>query len=75
MRKDRTKLQINRQLRRRPLLDQIRPHGLVAWLFPKEIQAALNRLITEESDEGAALAPEARQVRESELLGICSIKR
>jgi hypothetical protein len=26
MRKDRTKLQINRQLRRRPLLDQIRPH-------------------------------------------------
>ena len=27
--KDRTKLQINRQLRRRPLLDQIRPHGLV----------------------------------------------
>jgi len=27
MRKDRTKLQINRQLRRRPLLDQIRPHG------------------------------------------------
>jgi hypothetical protein len=29
MRKDRTKLQINRQLRRRPLLDQIRPHGLV----------------------------------------------
>jgi hypothetical protein len=28
MRKDRTKLQINRQLRRRPLLDQIRPHGL-----------------------------------------------
>jgi hypothetical protein len=30
MRKDRTKLQINRQLRRRPLLDQIRPHGLDA---------------------------------------------
>jgi hypothetical protein len=30
MRKDRTKLQINRQLRRRPLLDQIRPHGLAA---------------------------------------------
>jgi hypothetical protein len=29
MRKDRTKLQINRQLRRRPLLDQIRPHGLI----------------------------------------------
>ena len=29
LRKDRTKLQINRQLRRRPLLDQIRPHGLV----------------------------------------------
>ena len=28
LRKDRTKLQINRQLRRRPLLDQIRPHGL-----------------------------------------------
>ena len=28
MRKDRTKLQINRQLRRRPLLDQIRPHDL-----------------------------------------------
>ena len=32
MRKDRTKLQINRQLRRRPLLDQIRPHSLVAIL-------------------------------------------
>ena len=30
MRKDRTKLPINRQLRRRPLLDQIRPHSLVA---------------------------------------------
>ncbi len=29
LRKDRTKLQINRQLRRRPLLDQIRPHGLL----------------------------------------------
>ena len=29
MRNDRTKLQINRQLRRRPLLDQIRPHGLM----------------------------------------------
>jgi hypothetical protein len=29
MRKDRTKLQINHQLRRRPMLDQIRPHGLV----------------------------------------------
>ena len=28
MRKDRTKLPINRQLRRRPLLDQIRPHSL-----------------------------------------------
>ena len=28
LRKDRTKLQINRQLRRRRLLDQIRPHGL-----------------------------------------------
>jgi hypothetical protein len=28
MRKDRKELQINRQLRRRPLLDQIRPHGL-----------------------------------------------
>jgi hypothetical protein len=33
MRKDRTKLQINRQLRRRPLLDQIRPHGLMSTLF------------------------------------------
>src|SRR5580704_11359832 len=29
MRKDRTKLQINRQLRSRSLLDQIRPHALV----------------------------------------------
>ena len=28
MRKDSSKLQINRQLRRRPMLDQIRPHGL-----------------------------------------------
>jgi hypothetical protein len=28
MRKDRQELQINRQLRRRPMLDQIRPHGL-----------------------------------------------
>jgi hypothetical protein len=28
MRKDRQELQINRQLRRRPLLDQIRPHRL-----------------------------------------------
>jgi hypothetical protein len=30
MRKDRTKLQVDRLFRRRPLLDQIRPHGLVA---------------------------------------------
>ena len=30
LRKDQTKLQINRHLRRRPLLDQIRPHGLDA---------------------------------------------
>ena len=30
MRKDRTKLQINRQLRRRTMLDQIRPHGLTS---------------------------------------------
>jgi hypothetical protein len=28
VRKDRQELQINRQLRRRPMLDQIRPHGL-----------------------------------------------
>jgi hypothetical protein len=28
VRKDQTKLQINRKLRRRPLLDQIRPHRL-----------------------------------------------
>jgi len=28
MRKDCTKLQVNRCLRRSPLLDQIRPHGL-----------------------------------------------
>ena len=28
LRKDRSKLQINRQLRRRPVLDQIRPHSL-----------------------------------------------
>jgi hypothetical protein len=28
MRKDSSELQINRKLRRRPLLDQIRPHGL-----------------------------------------------
>jgi hypothetical protein len=32
MRKDRQELQINRQLRRRPLLDQIRPHGLALQL-------------------------------------------
>jgi hypothetical protein len=29
MRKDSPELQINRKLRRRPVLDQIRPHGLV----------------------------------------------
>jgi hypothetical protein len=29
MRKDSAKLQINRQFRRRPMLDQIRPHRLV----------------------------------------------
>lgn len=28
MRKDRTKFPLNRKLRRRPMLDQIRPHGL-----------------------------------------------
>ena len=33
LRKDRTKLPINRQLRRRPLLDQIRPHRLVGRTF------------------------------------------
>src|ERR1700679_3678232 len=44
MRKDRTKLQINRKLRRRPLLDQIRPHGLVLewlWALPDQKNAAL----------------------------------
>jgi hypothetical protein len=30
VRKDRQELQINRQLRRRPMLDQIRPHGLAS---------------------------------------------
>src|SRR6202034_268728 len=34
LRKDRTKLQINRQLRRRPMLDQIRPHDLRAFTRP-----------------------------------------
>ena len=33
MRKDRQELQINRQLRRRPMLDQIRPHGLARKAF------------------------------------------
>jgi hypothetical protein len=28
MRKDSSEFQINRKLRRRPMLDQIRPHGL-----------------------------------------------
>ena len=37
-RKDRTKLQINRQLRRRPLLDQIRPHGLTVWTLSTDCQ-------------------------------------
>jgi hypothetical protein len=32
MRKDCSELQINRKLRRRPLLDQIRPHGLALQL-------------------------------------------
>jgi hypothetical protein len=35
MRKDRQELQINRQLRRRPMLDQIRPHGLVGQRTPE----------------------------------------
>jgi hypothetical protein len=39
LRKDRQELQINRQLRRRPMLDQIRPHGpafigVYGWLAP-----------------------------------------
>jgi hypothetical protein len=40
MRKDRTKLQINRQLRRRPLLDQIRPHGLRERRIPASLLRA-----------------------------------
>ena len=42
--------------------------ALLCFLFPKEITAALDRLIAEESDEEAALSPEIRQQRESELL-------
>jgi len=32
MREDSPELYINRRLRRRPMLDQIRPHGLVTML-------------------------------------------
>ena len=53
MRKDRTKLQINRQLRRRPLLDQIRPHGLIAHYRTRPIPCH------ELSKAAAALAPAA----------------
>ena len=35
MRKDSQELQINRQLRRRPLLDQIRPHRLADLFYPR----------------------------------------
>jgi len=41
MRKDRTKLQINRQLRSRSLLDQIRPHGLVNASYFTSVYARL----------------------------------
>jgi hypothetical protein len=39
MRKDRQELQINRQLRRRPMLDQIRPHGLGCWIHSRRAVA------------------------------------
>ena len=47
MRKDSQELQINRQLRRRPLLDQIRPHGLVKTksIHPKLKSAATIKVI------------------------------
>ena len=55
MRKDRTKLQINRQLRRRPLLDQIRPHGLM-MKTPKRSGDLANG----ETSEGEPTPPTSR---------------
>ena len=42
--------------------------ALMCFLFKNEIATSLDRLIAEESDEEAALSPEVRQERESELL-------
>jgi hypothetical protein len=46
MRKDSSELQINRKLRRRPLLDQIRPHGLALQLhIPFDVSFSSNGLM------------------------------
>jgi hypothetical protein len=52
MRKDQTKLQINRQLRRRPLLDQIRPHGLALQLHILATSESMDHHDSEIMDDG-----------------------
>ena len=49
--------------------EAVDPVGLLCWLFKDAMVAALDREIISESDDDVALTPEARQERESELLG------
>ena len=60
LRKDRKKLQINRLLRRRPLLDQIRPHGLARHiyfcLFLKADGTELVQIVREEQPKRSSVA-------------------
>ena len=64
LRKDRTKLQINRQLRRRPLLDQIRPHGLA-----HDSERRPNQRLSEASDIN--VAPTHEKFRSRGEGGVC----
>jgi hypothetical protein len=52
MRKDRQELQINRQLRRRPMLDQIRPHGLMMTTPTSTASASRSKRRVDESPTG-----------------------
>ncbi|MEP9357074.1 3-oxoacyl-ACP reductase, partial [Xanthobacter sp. KR7-65] len=50
LRKDGSKLPIHRQFRRRPLLDQIRPHGLGRVGTPEEAAGAVYLFCAPESN-------------------------
>jgi hypothetical protein len=72
MRKDRTKLQINRQLRRRPLLDQIRPHGLVSSLAAISLDYLISDLAFKSTEERRQSVISSIRFGQSDAQGIVS---